>query len=224
MPGPSTLVEAELHYPPWPECSTVSSVPHCPYEAPANEPLFANLCQAGRTFLGTAGCCYRAWNQVPERARARVFCPQPACRSRSAIPCSCARVCHPPTRPPIPSAGAGGQCPQSAVFIFCHVRAHYLVSPTASPPASMPCPAPAVSAAAETQDGSGARIFFDSRAAGAQGAGLPVRMMLSDAGRVLDTCVFCFLVLACSAMRAVLVLRARGRWSRVLCVAALNWR
>jgi hypothetical protein len=43
MPGPSTLVEAELHYPPWPECSTVSSVPHCPYEAPANEPLFANL-------------------------------------------------------------------------------------------------------------------------------------------------------------------------------------
>lgn len=67
-------------------------------------------------------------------------------------------------------AGSGNLCLQSAVFIFCHVRASYI----------------AVDAASRKM-----LPFFDSRAAStegsAKGRGVPVHLMLSDGGSVLET-------------------------------------
>jgi hypothetical protein len=69
-------------------------------------------------------------------------------------------------------AGTGRMCVQSAAFVFCHVRGHYIA------PASLSTAPP------------GDKIlFFDSRAAAAGGGGVPVQILLSDAGKVLKTCV-----------------------------------
>ena len=108
--------------------------------------------------------------------------------------------------------GTGCPCPPSAVFIFCHVRAWFLPPAGMAPPVPPPPPlarssvaqswlqaalarclpilAPrvAISSPSDGDDVEGARLFFDSRTACAtQTGGVPVNMLLSDAGSVLHS-------------------------------------
>lgn len=77
---------------------------------------------------------------------------------------------------PAPS-GNGGPCPQSAAFVFCHVVGHYMRPETPNP-----------SKPSSSYKRNGDMVpFFDSRAGSTRGAGMPVHMLLSDSGRVIES-------------------------------------
>jgi len=71
--------------------------------------------------------------------------------------------------------GNGGLCPQSAAYVFCHVRGHYVKG------------GPRAGGAAAEDGGSKMQLFFDSKNGSDAGGDAPVQLLLSDAGNMLES-------------------------------------